>query len=101
MCRAPIFPLHVSVKIAALAILLWAPAAAQWKNVESLPNGGVPKMSGPVPRAADGNPDLSGIWWVPDGSIEGIDAPPKYSLNLAADLDPASLGMLPWAQQLM
>ena len=29
-----------------------------------------------------------GIWWVPDGSIEGIDAPPKYSLNLAADLDP-------------
>jgi hypothetical protein len=103
MCRSPIVSSRAAVKIAALTILLWVPAAAQWKNVTSLPSGtgGAPTMNGPAPRAADGKPDLSGIWWVPDGSIEGIDAPPKYSLNLAADLDPAALGMLPWAQELM
>ena len=87
-----------SVNVTALVILLWVPVSAQWKNVTTR---AAQKMNGPAPRAADGKPDLSGIWWVPDGSIEGIDAPPKYSLNLAADLDPAALGMLPWAQELM
>ncbi len=98
MCRSATVSLRVSINTTVLAVLLWTPAAAQWKN---LTIGAAQKMNGPVPRAADGRPDLSGIWWVPDGSIEGIDAPPKYSLNLAADLDPAALGMLPWAQELV
>lgn len=78
---------------------------AQWENVTNpkIPRtkNGAPNLSAPAPRTADGKPDLSGIWWVPDHSVEGVDAPPKYSLNLAADLDPKTLGMKPWAEELM
>jgi hypothetical protein len=88
-----------------LLALCVPPAFSQWEN---LPAPAWPRTTqgeldsvATVPRAANGKPDLSGIWWVPDYSIEGIDAPPKYSVNLAADLDPASLGMLPWAEALV
>src|ERR1700732_3525461 len=70
--------------LAILAVLVTTPALAQ-----------------PIPRSVEGKPDLSGMWWVPDQSRDGIDAPPKYSLNLAADLDPDALGIEPWAELLM
>ena len=87
------------------ALLLTASTAtAQWldvplKNVPLLPDGR-PNRAAPTPRTRDGKPDLSGVWWVPFVSPEA-DVPgavPKYLLNLAADLKPGEVMMLPWAQ---
>jgi hypothetical protein len=67
-----------------------AAAAAQWidqptPNVPRLPNG-KPNLSAPVPRKANGQTDLSGIWQVP-----GL----KYLINIAADLK--EVPFQPWA----
>ena len=72
--------------IAMLAALLTAPLGAQWLNQPSqgiprLPNS-KPNLSAPPPRAADGHPDLSGLW----NKIS-----PKYSRNIAADLKPEDI----------
>ena len=45
-------------------------------------------LAAPAPRAADGKPDLSGTWHAGQG----------YFGNLAKDLKPADLMMLPWAE---
>ena len=47
-------------------LLMLAPAGAQWLNyrtpgVPRTPSG-LPNLGAPTPRAADGHPDLSGIW---------------------------------------
>jgi hypothetical protein len=84
-------------------LLMVSPAAAQWsdvplKNVPLLRDG-KPDLVAPAPRTRDGKPDLSGVWWVPagvDANVPG--AVPKYLLNLAADLKPGVVMMLPWAQ---
>jgi len=76
-----------------LAIFLLASTSlhAQWlnektKGVPRLPNGS-PNLSAPVPRTADGRPDLSGLWLAPFH--------PGYIANIAADLQPADIE--PWA----
>src|SRR5215472_12817650 len=101
MVRVMVVAFAAVISIDAIAIS----ALAQWKNIPNpeVPrtSDGRPNLAGPAPRTADGRPDLSGIWWVPDQSVEGVDAPPKYSLNLAADLSPEVLGMHPWAVELM
>ena len=76
-----------------------APSWAQWVNI---PTAGVPAppkgkdgtfdLSVPAPRTSDGKPDLSGIWEPP--------APPKYLRDLASDLKPGDVSMLPWAEAL-
>lgn len=76
-----------------------APSGAQWVNI---PAAGVPAppkgkdgaldLAAPAPRMPDGKPNLSGIWEPP--------APPKYLRDLAADLKPGDVSMLPWAEAL-
>jgi hypothetical protein len=69
-----------------------APLAAQWLHVSdsSIPRtkDGKPNLAAPAPRKADGKPDLAGLWQAPG---------PKYLRDLAADLKPGDVPMLPWA----
>ncbi len=73
--------------------LLCAPLGAQWIN---RPTPGIPRtaagkanLSAPAPAAADGKPNLAGMW-------QRIS--PKYYENITADLKPSE--MKPWAQEL-
>jgi hypothetical protein len=62
------------------------PASGQWRNLPKKPS-----LSSPAPRAADGHPDLSGIW-EPSAN--------KYVRDIAADLKPEDVPYLPWARAL-
>jgi hypothetical protein len=77
--------------LAAVAILLSAPAAAQWvrQPAVGIPRlaDGRPDAAAPVPRTSDGKPDLSGLWLLP--------LHPGYVANIAADLEPGDVQ--PWA----
>jgi hypothetical protein len=70
------------------------PAGAQWLNY---PTPGLPRTSdgkanlrAPAPKAYDGKPDLSGIW----------STDPDFFRNLAKDLKPDDVVMLPSAAKL-
>ena len=91
MFRTPL----LAVTLLASAML----ALAQWPRAASpklphTPDGKV-NLNAPTPRASDGHPDLSGVWEMyPESEL------PKLLVNLAADLKPGDVQMLPWAQQL-
>ncbi len=84
-------------------VLISLPAAAQWTNIpnKNVPRlaTGKPNLSAPAPKTSEGKADLSGVWWVrPDGAENAVSGlPPKYLLNLGADLKPGEMTMLPWA----
>jgi hypothetical protein len=87
---------------AVASLLLVGTIHAQWLNystpgIPRLPDG-KPNLLAPLPRAADGRPDLSGIWAV-ECTIYGRDACFTRSLffDLAKDLKPEDVEMTPWA----
>jgi hypothetical protein len=78
-----------------VAILLTcAPLGAQWINyrVPGVPRtaDGKVDLTAPTPKSPDGKPDLSGVW----------ESSPPYFNDLARDLKPGELAMLPWAKSL-
>jgi hypothetical protein len=50
-----------SIVTAAIASTLVSTAATAWLFAQSQP--AAPAAPGPIPRLADGHPDLSGVWW--------------------------------------
>jgi len=67
------------------------PSSAQWLNYPTpgIPRtrDGKPNLTAPAPKAYDGKPDLSGVW----------STDPDFFRNLAKDLKPEDVQMLPWA----
>jgi hypothetical protein len=72
--------------VPSLLLVCAASLAAQWP---SRPAKAI-NLSAPTPKAADGKPDLSGIWQTPG---------PKYLANIAADLKPGEVPFQPWAEK--
>src|SRR5260221_720987 len=80
----------------ALALALALAAAGQWINYKApgiprLPDGRA-NLSAPLPRTADGKPDLSGIWQAGRAGQYG------YDYDVTQTLKPGDV--LPWAQAL-
>jgi hypothetical protein len=91
----------------AVAMLIAAPAGAQWLNY---PTAGVPRdgkgkpnLSAPAPRATDGRPDLSGVWQLdakcPSEGCADYAAGPEFG-NFGASLR-GGLPYQPWAAALV
>jgi hypothetical protein len=79
------------MKTFAAGILLAGMASAQWfgyptPGIPRLPNG-KPNLAAPVPKAADGHPDLSGVW-----------SPDTRPLQVIAP--DAAIPFQPWAKKL-
>lgn len=72
-------------------------ASAQWlksKAAAPIPRAadGKPDLNAPAPKNSDGKPDIAGVWQLP--------LPPLYLANIAKDLKPGELSMQPWAEAL-
>ncbi len=98
--------------LTALTLLAAAqPARAQWLNYPTpgIPRhaNGAPNLEAPAPRAADGHPDLSGIWALDpkcpatgcEQAVVDYPAGPEFR-NFGASL-PGGLPYQPWAAELV
>jgi hypothetical protein len=77
----------------AVAAILAGPLSAQWLHT---PTQGVPRsadgkldVTAPAPKAADGHPDLSGVWMPNTRALQ----------DLAVDLKPGDVPYQPWAEK--
>ncbi len=89
-------------RVLALFIATFALAAAsygQWPRMASkkLPRtaDGKINLNAPAPRAADGHPDLSGVW-----EMYSESEMPRLLINIASDLKPGDVPFQPWAEEL-
>ena len=102
-------------RVASCAIVaaVWSFAAdAQWQKAPdvAVPRlaDGKPDMTAPAPKVRRGVADLTGVW-IPDGeplppgieAVEGDFHFPRYMINVAADLKPEDVPLLPWAAELL
>ena len=79
---------------------------AQWltqrtNGIPRTPDGNV-DLSAPAPKAADGHPDLSGLWQPLAGASGtlgiGETRRPPYFLDITADMKPGDVPFRPWAE---
>ena len=100
----------MTTKWIVLVLALWPlDASGQWLKY---PTAGVPRtaegaanLSAPTPRAADGRPDLSGLWInetkrAANANFPGCDAVSDEFVNIAAHLN-GGLPYQPWARDLV
>jgi hypothetical protein len=82
-------------RVSVFILLMAAAAPAQWLNYPTprLPRtrDGKPNLAAPTPKAADGKPELSGIWLAVDGT---------HYRDLAKDMGPEGEPLQPWAKAL-
>jgi hypothetical protein len=112
----------MSNRLACLMVLLGAGAHAQWINYPTpgtpRTRDGKPNLAAPAPRAANGKPDLSGVWQVEPtpieeltrlfGNVRALDVPGddalavnKYIINMLADFKPEEAPLRPESADLL